>query len=350
MADIMDCMCDTVVGSSFIANVNLLASQFGTLQNILNVPDEVKNSIAQIETIKLTIDNLYRDILELKKAADQSVIKAETQAVNASNIRQDTANIHVKVLEVLDKCRRYLDKVKTEVLAFEGDKIIAEGISNGESVFTAPADVCPGSLLTIKGFRYPVGRNTLLVSCDGVEFYRWIHFEEVGPKGSVSSIVKFNVPINKGSVLKFYNISSSMAESAYVKAKELKCELTQMQQKLNKDLEIITNAKNIVQDGVAQVNMLRNQVKDYIDRYLGCCNGVLVLSDINDIPNQDCLFIVNALAPRKPVLNPCNKPCVSQKRPLFSEGSICGTIAQKRMEKLDYQTGCFDVTYNSGRC
>lgn len=351
MPDIMDCTCDSIVGNSFIANVNLLASQFGTLQNILNVPDEVKNSVDQIKEIEFTIDAIAKNVEDLKNDAARSASQSETYSVNAGNIREETKEVHVKTMDVLERCRKFLGEIRCEIARFEGDKVLAEGISNGESLFTCPKDVCPGSVMTIKGFRYPVGRNTLLVSCDGVEFYRWVHFEEVGPKGAISSMVKINVPVNKGSVLKFYNISSSMSESAFQKAKELKCELDQMHRKINKDVADVLKAKEYIHDAVLQVNMLKSETKGYVDRYLGCCNGVLVISDPNDIPDQDCLFIVNPLLPRVPAIKPgCCKPCVSNKRPLFSEGSICGTIAEYRGNNMNYDSGCFDVTYNGGRC
>lgn len=349
----MDCICDNIVGNSFIANVNLLASQFGTLQQILAVPDDVEQSLDQIKAIENTIAAIQMEVEKQQKEIDKSVGKAETFVVNASNIKDETSILHVKTMEVLEKCRKALGNIQFEINRFEADKVLAEGISNNESVFTCPKDLCPGFVLTVKGFRYPVGRNTLLVSCDGVEFYRWIHFEEVGPKNSISSMIKINVPVRKGSVLKFYNISSSMSESAFVKAKELKCELDRMHREINKDVENVLKAKDFVRDSVVHINALKKEVKNYVDKYLGCCNGILVLPDYGDIPDEDCLFIVNRLAPIKPVLRPCdctNKPCITESRNKFAEGSICGTIVNARKDRYEYESGCFDVTYNKGRC
>lgn len=350
MADLMDCTCDSVIGNSFIANVNLLASQFGTLQQILEVPSDVKAIQDQIKDTELTIERIEQQTLELKEETDRNVQKSESIMVSTGNIKNDTVGIHAKTLDILERCRRYLHDVTVQVTNFEADMVLAEGVSNGESVITCPEDICPGFILTIKGFRYPVGRNTLLVSCDGVEYYRWIHFEEVGPKGTVSSMVKINVPISKGSVLRFYNISSSMAETAFVRAKELKLEIDKVYKKIAADVQTVIRAKEIVQDGVATLNATKLQIKDYVDRYLGKCNGIVVITDKTDIPPTDCLFICNDLAPRiSCVIGPqCGNTCSG--KPLYSEGSICGTISRQRESGREYQSGCFEINYNRKPC
>ena len=136
---------------------------------------------------------------ELFEARD----RAEAAAAEAASSEDEAG-------KQADRAEGEADRAKSEADRAAQAAVLGKLAENLDAVWTLEADVPAGGTLELP-LSYFAGRNMLHLSYDGVELYRGAHYEEIGEKDELSSVVRLFIPLPQGTVMHAWAVASNVA-------------------------------------------------------------------------------------------------------------------------------------------
>lgn len=322
-------------GISFIANVNKVANEIGTLKELLELPNTLNEIKDNTEDLKEQTQNIYSNTIQIKNETNSIKEQVQqtannVQSITTQNVEESTkqaqlsetyanesesylnlakqehtsiindiniAKENIRVIsnttkEYMNKSKEYSDnsleysedaKRYAYIAENAANKVdtaltLEAGIQNLQNIYLVEKEIKSGEVIRFDEVPYYVGRATLHISWEGVELYNGVHYKEIGKDGEVSRTVQFLLPIPSNNKICVWSISSNIVREIHDNLEEIK------------DIqEDVANKREEVADDLEEVKYWKDNIEDTVKLAHGISNLETTFTVPTDINIGDVL-------------------------------------------------------------